>query len=875
MNRLFRYLWVILIVFSILVMSSVPALADNLPDLQTQQIGVTNLYAGVNNTVSVVIDNNGNFGVDSFEVKLEAADSGGSFLEVESKTGNSISSHNDPYYWPLSVNFSWKPAETGNYSLRVTVDPANEVAESDENNNTLEQSEKVKELTPVTIQVRIEGKASTIWNGQVTFSDSTITDKQGNTYNIDHPTALGALAAAADIGGFNYVVSSAYGPLTYLESIGGDDSQGANGWLYLNNWHSPSVAAVDYSLADNDEILWYYGGWAAKPLKISADVSSLTEMESMTATVKAYDGTSWNAVKGAEVRASSFTFTTGDNGETSVALPAGSYTLFATKGNYETYIRSNPLEIKVDDSVEQVYPLKADDTRILDALAYLRQAQKSDGSIGDFVPSCWAVMAVAAAGQDPDTWTKGNNSVVTYLEKKAASNVEASKATDVERLILSIVAAEKNPRSFGGTNYIQILLSLYDGVQMGDITLLNDDFWAILALEPAGEDPEVISKIKENIIRNQNSDGGWSWAAGGESDADNTAAALSALIKAGVAKDDQVIVAALVYLKTQQQGNGGFISEGSTNSAVDAWVIRSLRDTGQNPVGTDWAIGEKNPISHLLSLQDTDGAFKWTSSTKSRPEWMTAYAITALLGAEWPEDKSAPVLSAFKPASGSKTSSTSPSIGASYSDIVSGIDKSAVELWLDGNRIQNASIGLTSVSYKTKALAIGDHSIKVSVSDKNNNLAEKSWTFKVVKASSGGGGGGSGTTPAPSPFPSPTTSTVQIPVSQGQSENVDLEFKDNHTIEAKVDNFSGPGSTTSSSQLNNGKNGNTITPELNKVDTAAAVGLNNGDLKEIPQPQTSLQKDTSVNWVLFLEIGGGVLITVLIVGMILNRKKTK
>lgn len=347
MTRIIRFLCCLLVAFAGLVNAS-PALANAQPDLQPSQIAVTTLYAGATNTVSVTIANNGNAAADSFAVKLEASLSGGNYTEIASKTGNSIPAHNDAYYWPLSVNFTWNPATNGNYLLRVTVDSLDTVAEPDEMNNILSQPVTVIVLSPVTVKVRIEGKTTTIWSGQVTFSTSMITDKQGSVFTVDHPTALGALNQAAQAGGFSFIVSSAYGPLGFVESVAGDGNQGLNGWLYRVNWQSPSVAAVDFTLADNEEVLWYFGGWSAMPLKLSVDKTSLPWTDTLTITVQAFDGVNWKEVQGAAVQAASHIFTTDANGKVlNVSLPPGGYTISATCGTYETYIRSNTAGVLV------------------------------------------------------------------------------------------------------------------------------------------------------------------------------------------------------------------------------------------------------------------------------------------------------------------------------------------------------------------------------------------------------------------------------------------------------------------------------------------------------------------------------------------------
>ncbi|HEY49950.1 MAG TPA: hypothetical protein G4O13_07890, partial [Dehalococcoidia bacterium] len=65
------------------------------------------------------------------------------------------------------------------------------------------------------------------------------------------------------------------------------------------------------------------------------------------------------------------------------------------------------------------YPLQTSDTEVASALNYLRGQQAGDGSISDFVTSAWAVMAIAAAGENPLGWSAGGSSIVDYLEANA------------------------------------------------------------------------------------------------------------------------------------------------------------------------------------------------------------------------------------------------------------------------------------------------------------------------------------------------------------------------------------------------------------------------------------------------------------------------
>jgi len=283
------------------------------------------------------------------------------------------------------------------------------------------------------------------------------------------------------------------------------------------------------------------------------------------------------------------------------------------------------------------YPFSASDTEVASALDYLRGQQGTDGSISDFATSAWAVMAIAAAGEDPNNWQVDTNpSVVDYLAANAGS---ATTATDYARMLLAIAAANEDPTNFGGIDFVYLLEAEYDGTQLGDRSLLNDDFWGVLGLVAAGESETspIITDSVAFILSNQGADGGWSWGVEQASDVDDTAAAIMALIAAGQSTSSQAITDGLTYLKSTQMENGGFESWGSTNSATDSWGIDAIVAAGEDPTSAGWASGIANDsIDDLLTFQNPDGSFNWTLETPSNKELMTSYALTALLGEPYP-----------------------------------------------------------------------------------------------------------------------------------------------------------------------------------------------------------------------------------------------
>ncbi|MBU1131074.1 DUF4430 domain-containing protein [Patescibacteria group bacterium] len=237
----------------------------------------------------------------------------------------------------------------------------------------------------------------------------------------------------------------------------------------------------------------------------------------------------------------------------------------------------------------------------------------------------WVTQGLAAAGQ--------TNLNLSYLD-----NFSGSSANDYAKTILALAAAGENPYSYNGTNFVTALEAYHQNSQIGDPTLLSDDFWAVLALRSAGKDiaDVLIQDSKNFILTNQNADGGWSYAPGGGSDTNDTAAAIMALLDAGSASTDPEILSAITYLQNSQNSDGGFafVAGSESDSGSDSWVIAALYKLGVDPAS--WTQGENNPVSHLESLMLADGSFTWVASNPVSNVLMTAYAVVALSESYYP-----------------------------------------------------------------------------------------------------------------------------------------------------------------------------------------------------------------------------------------------
>lgn len=237
----------------------------------------------------------------------------------------------------------------------------------------------------------------------------------------------------------------------------------------------------------------------------------------------------------------------------------------------------------------------------------------------------WTAMALVAAGEPA-------------VDASPLANFSGTLVTDYAKRILSLVAAQKDPATFTPIDLVVGLKNLAQGGQLGDASLLNDDAWGVLALRAAGvsASDSLIQSSVQYMLGHQNTDGGWGYAIGGSSDTNDTAAVIMALLEAGVPANHAALQSAVAYFVGLQKPDGGFPYEPSfaSDSASTAWVISALTKLGQNPAS--WLKAGNTPVSFLLSLQTSDGSFKWQAADPQGSQTMTAYAVVALSNQAYP-----------------------------------------------------------------------------------------------------------------------------------------------------------------------------------------------------------------------------------------------
>jgi hypothetical protein len=93
------------------------------------------------------------------------------------------------------------------------------------------------------VHVRVEGKTQTIWGTTAPTLSAT--------------TAKDALEQASIAGEFYYHITvTSFGP--YVDQIGRYPADASSGWVFKVNNVSPPVGADAVTLADGDNVLWYW-----------------------------------------------------------------------------------------------------------------------------------------------------------------------------------------------------------------------------------------------------------------------------------------------------------------------------------------------------------------------------------------------------------------------------------------------------------------------------------------------------------------------------------------------------------------------------------------------------------------------------------------
>ncbi|TSC72452.1 MAG: peptidase domain protein [Parcubacteria group bacterium Gr01-1014_38] len=517
----------------------------------------------------------------------------------------------------------------------------------------------------VSVSLRIEGSTTTVFEGTVTATPCTITDTAGKEHALPAVAAC-ALQKAAQERKFATSFQD-FGFGLFLKKIAGDDTPPdfSRSWNFWVNDDPASVGLDTYAVTPNDRILLAFAPYPGVPLRVTAPEKAILGT-SLPVRVEKRVGDfdaqfvwhgRWEPAAGATLHVGDAAHLVPSDGTVTLTFPeSGSFPLSADGSGFVRSARRTlavaapspsptpspspsptptpaptPTPTAAPSPTPSPQPTPVPDVspeqrreRARSALRYLRSQQRDGGDIDGDIVTAWSAIAFGANEERGKTIRSDQSSLLDALTRGRLIS-----ATDIERHILAVRATGANPRSFNGSDLLQLLRQRVRNGQIGEETLVNDDIFGILAFVAAGEpanDADVQSAVR-TVLQYQVGDGSF----GG---LDLTAAAMQSLhaytVRGGSQQVSTALDRARAHLRSRQDRFGGF----GENSATTAWALQALVAVGEDPATWRTTDGA-TPWTALLRYQNAGGGFGWKTREDVSP-FMTAYAVPALLGVPWP-----------------------------------------------------------------------------------------------------------------------------------------------------------------------------------------------------------------------------------------------
>lgn len=270
------------------------------------------------------------------------------------------------------------------------------------------------------------------------------------------------------------------------------------------------------------------------------------------------------------------------------------------------------------------------------ALEYLRPFQQTNGSYANNVGgTIEATFAMAAANADTSAWaTEGGASLNDYLMAEGLGYATAAARTG--KLAMGVAAAGMDPRDFVGADLVLSLTAYYSPTTGAFGTSNWDQALAMLGWRAAGEAIPLTATTQ--LASRVNSDGGWSFMPGDESDIDSTALALQALMAGGEPMTSTLVTDALTFLEEAQQVDGGFPYQSTFDSNTNStgYALQGIIAAGADPLASPFTISDTGPIPYLLGMQTEAGGFAYLDVAQGADLFATVQAVPGVVGKPFP-----------------------------------------------------------------------------------------------------------------------------------------------------------------------------------------------------------------------------------------------
>jgi hypothetical protein len=201
---------------------------------------------------------------------------------------------------------------------------------------------------------------------------------------------------------------------------------------------------------------------------------------------------------------------------------------------------------------------------------------------------------------------------LTVVSKTETAEYAASSASAAGKLAVGAAWTSQLVTDFVDINLPLSITAYYSATAGSYGSGSGDTAWAMLGLHAAGE--SIPTQTVEFLKSVQNADGGWAWNEWStDSEAQHTATCVQALLAAGETVTSTEVISALALIDSAKNSDGGYGYHVGDDSDVDttSFAIQSLLSAGQDPPG-NWCTTAG--CSYLLFEQAVDGSYSYYGS---------------------------------------------------------------------------------------------------------------------------------------------------------------------------------------------------------------------------------------------------------------------
>ncbi|HSM57743.1 MAG TPA: hypothetical protein VK879_16435 [Candidatus Sulfomarinibacteraceae bacterium] len=230
-----------------------------------------------------------------------------------------------------------------------------------------------------------------------------------------------------------------------------------------------------------------------------------------------------------------------------------------------------------------------------------------------------AVLALGSSGYNVAApFADRDNTPITFLSEnsEAMAAYAAQGGGQAGKLVLALVAAGQNPRTFAGHDFVISLTQHLSPTGEYNASSPFDNSLAMMAQVAVSGTAPV--SATEWLVARQATEGdlagSWDDGFGTDGNVDGTAMALMALVAAGEGTDSDAVSQAREFLEAAQleSGGWGYTPEGAESANSTALAVQALSALGEDfySESSPWAQNGVSPLAALLDWQSESGAFQ-------------------------------------------------------------------------------------------------------------------------------------------------------------------------------------------------------------------------------------------------------------------------